>query len=149
MAEDETPTLKLSEVSRRCGVEVEILRRLIEDGHLAGVVRGKSGHVYVHEAAVPSWHQTVALIEQQLRSHLARAKSALERVRVEIEAVGNDIELAIDDPLAELGDDLVALRTYTAGRDHTTLSSALHRLEMASWDVRIYSDALRRARSVR
>lgn len=54
----------------------------------------------------------------------------------------------IDDPLAELGVDPVASCTYTAGRDHSTLSSA-HRLEMASWDVRIYSDGLCRARSVR
>jgi hypothetical protein len=63
MADDESATLKLSEASRRCGIEAAILRRLIEDRVLtAGVVRGKGGHAYIHEDAVPTWHEAVALI---------------------------------------------------------------------------------------
>ncbi|MNW71053.1 hypothetical protein D3C74_506710 [compost metagenome] len=62
--------------------------------------------------------------------------------------MSNDIDMAIEDPLAELGDDLMALRTYSGTRDKTTLTSALEKLERASWDVRIYSDTLRSARSV-
>lgn len=141
----EGATLRLSEVSKLCGIDVSTLRQLINDDQLPGVVRGRNGNVQIREDAVLPYGELVALLEAQLARHLRRAKSALDRVRVEIEAVENDIALALEYPYEALGDDLRALRSYSHTADATTLTSALRRLELAALDVRLYSDAVRRA----
>lgn len=148
MANADVATLKLSEVARRCGVEASLLRTLAEDGLLSGTVRSSNGHLYMREDAVPTWHQLEHVVETALVRHAQAAQSALARVRVEVEAVDNDLQMVLDDPGAELGDDLISLRTYPDVREKTPLTSALGRLERASWRVRIYSDALRRIREV-
>lgn len=141
----EGATLRLSEVARLCGIEVSNLRKLVEDDQLPGVVRGRNGHVQIREDAVPAYGELVAMLEAQLARHLGRAKNALDRIRVEIEAVDNDIAAALEHPYEPLGDDLSALRSYARSSDATTLTSALLRLELAALDVRTYSEAVRRA----
>lgn len=148
MNDDEVPTLKLSEVSRRSGIDVDTLRRLIEDGQLPGVVRGSGGHVYVREDYVPEWADLVEVLERQLAEHLRRAQAAFARVRTELEAVGNDLQMAAEDPSLPLGDDLTAFRAYSHQSERTTLLSAMQRLEETVWRVRTYNEALRRARRV-
>ncbi len=143
MTEDESvATLKLSEASRRCGVSVHVLRLLAQDRKLPGAVRAATGHVYLREDAVPRWADLVRLIEGELVAHLKTARRASQRVESEIEAVRNDIELAIQDPYADLGDDLVSFRSYSHRHDRTSLTSALSRLEAATMAVRTYHDAL-------
>lgn len=146
--EDAPATLKLSEVARRCGVDADTLRRLIEDGQLPGVVRGTAGHVYLREDYVPEWADLVEVLERQLGEHLRRAQAAFTRVRAELEAVGNDLQMAVEDPTLPLGDDLTAFRAYSNRSDRTTLLSAMQRLEETVWVVRTYNEALRRARRV-
>jgi DNA-binding transcriptional MerR regulator len=148
MADADVATLKLSEVARRCGVDASLLRTLAEDGLLSGIVRSSNGHVYMRDDAVPTWHQLHDIVETALVRHAQAAQSALARVRVEVEAVDNDLQMLLDDPGSELGDDLISLRTYPDAREKTSLTSALGRLERASWRVRIYSDALRHIREV-
>ena len=148
VADDDVPMLKLSDVSKRCGVDVDALRQLIEDGELAGVVRGPNGHPRMREDSVPEWADVVSILERQTRQHLRRAQLAFARVKTELEAVGNDLEMAIEDPYLDLGDDLTAFRAYSTRPDRTTLLSAMERLEVAVFRVRTYSDALRRARRV-
>lgn len=145
---DEVPSLRLSEVSHRCGIDLETLRALVNDDQLKGVVRSGNGHVYLREDAVPTYQELVGVLEAQLRRHLARAQGAHRRVQAEIEAVGNDLAMAVEDPYAELGDDLTAFWHHASVRDRSTLASALSRLEGAAWDVRTYSEALRKARAV-
>lgn len=142
-------TLKLSEAARLCGVEASLLRTLAEDGLISGTVRSSNGHIYIREDAVPTWQQLDGAVEKALIAHAKAAQAALHRVSMEIEAVGNDLEMLLDDPASELGDDLVSLRTYPDAREKTSLTSALGRLERKTWRVRIYSDALRRIREVR
>lgn len=148
MSDDDVPTLKLSEVSKRSGIDVDTLRHLIDDGLLPGVVRGPGGHAYVREDYVPEWADLVEVLERQMVEHLRRAQAAFARVRAELEAVGNDIELALEHPSDRLGDDLIAFKAYSNRADQTTLLSAMHRLEEAVWRVRTYNDALRKARRV-
>ena len=144
----DTPGLKLSEVSKLCGVEVDTLRVLIRDDQLRGVTRASNGHVYLRPDTVPNYQELVTLLEAQLAHHLRRAQAAHRRVAAEVEAVGNDIELALENPYDQLGDDLTTFRHYSNEHNQTTLVSALGRLETALLDVRIYSDALRRTRTV-
>lgn len=149
MGDDGEPAqLKLSEVSRRSGIDVDTLRRLIEDEQLPGVVRGPGGHVYVREDYVPEWADLVEVLERQLAESLRRAQSAFGRVRSELEAVGNDLAMAVEDPSLPLGDDLTAFRAYSHQADRTTLLSAMQRLEETVWRVRTYNEALRRAKRV-
>ncbi len=122
-------TLKLSEVSRRSGIDVATLRQLVDDNLLPGVVRGSSGHVYVREDYVPSWSDLVEVIERQQQVHLRRAQSAFDRVRTELEAVSNDLQMAAENPYLELGDDLTAFQAYSNRSDRTTLLRAVKRLE--------------------
>ena len=144
----ERPGLKLSEVSKLCGIDVETLRTLILDEKLQGVVRSTNGAVYLRPDSVPTYQDLMVILEEQFAHHLRRAQAAHRRVVTEVEAVGNDIELAIENPYDQLGDDLVTFRHYSTGRDQTTLMNALTRLEQAVWDVRTYSDALRKARTI-
>jgi len=142
----ERPGLKLSEVSKLCGIDVDTLRALILDDQLQGVIRSTNGAVYLRPDAVPTYQDLVVILEEQFAHHLRRAQAAHRRVVTEVEAVGNDLEMAVEDPYAELGDDLMAFRSYPDRAERTTLTSAMHRLEMAVWQVRTYSDALRRYR---
>lgn len=133
----------MSEVRRETGIAVDSLRLLIEDQVLVrGVERARNGHVYVRADQVPSHGELVAMLDQQLRRHLERASEHMRRVEVEIEAVRNDLEIALDDPTAPLGHDLTTFRAYATDPRSSTLVSALSRLQEATWDIRRYQDAL-------
>lgn len=142
-------TLKLAEVSKRCGVDVDTLKLLIDDKQLPGVVRGPAGHAYLREEYVPEWSDLVEVLERQLAMHLGRARVAFERVRAELEAVGNDLQMAVENPGLELGTDLTAFRAFSNRPERTTLLTAMVRLEEEVWRVRTYNDALREATRAR
>lgn len=147
MSEREAATsepLKLPEVRKLCGIDVETLRMLILDGLLPHV-RAGNGHVYMRPAEVPTYAEVVELLEARVGELLKDALAQLGRVEVEVEAVRNDLELAVEDPRAELGHDLVTLRTRSADPHASSLTSALSRLESGSWDLRSYHRALRDA----
>lgn len=145
MSDSSDVTLKLSEASRHCGVSASILRRLAEDRLLPGTVRSGSGHVYLRTDSVPTFDTIEALVLEQVRVHTTAAQQALARVKVELEAVENDLAEIADDPWAQIGDDLHAFRHHTT-RDHTTLSSALDRLQSAVWELRSYKEDLQEIR---
>lgn len=149
LGDTEPRLLKLSEVRRDTGVAVESLRLLIEDQVLVrGVERARNGHVYMRADQVPSYGQLVAMLERQLRSHLERARDHMRRVEVEMEAVRNDIELALEDPRAPLGHDLMSFRVHSSDPRSSTLASAMSQLQEATWDVRRYRDAIAAADKV-
>lgn len=158
MSEERTPAgidggeprlLKLSEVRRDTGIAVESLRLLIEDRVLVrGVERARNGHVYLRSDQVPSYVQLVAMLERQLKNHLERARENMRRVEVEMEAVRNDIEFALEDPRAPLGHDLLSFRVYTSDARSSMLASAMSQLQEATWDVRRYRDAIAAAEKV-
>ncbi|MFP3712652.1 hypothetical protein [Puerhibacterium sp. TATVAM-FAB25] len=140
-------TLKLSEAARACGIETTTLAMLFEENLLGGSVRSERGHTYVREDAVPTYHQVIAALEKGLAQRLQRADRLLARVRTEIEAVGNDIALALENPYEELGEDVSAF-DVTRRDNGTTLATAMRRLQDAVWAARRYNEALRRARTV-
>lgn len=142
---DDVATLKLSEVSKRCGVDVDTLKLLIDDKQLPGVVRGPAGHAYLREDYVPEWSDLVEVLERQLTVHLRRAQAAFARVRTELEAVGNDLAMAMENPHLELGTDITAFRAFSNRPERTTLLTAMVRLEEEVWRVRTYNEALREA----
>lgn len=147
---DVVEPLKLSEVSKRCGVPLDVIKQLIEDGQLPGVVRSTNGHLYLREDAVPTWQQVHDLVEAQLQVHLAKAKRAHQRVAQEVEAVGLDIDEALEHPGQLLGDDLAALDVMgTMTRSRSPLMNALRRLEEAVWPVTVYNDFMRDLSRVR
>lgn len=135
--------LNLSQVRQLNGVSVETLRLLISDRLLPGVVREARGHVRLRADQVPTFADVVELLTHQLLGRLRKAQAQMRRVHVEMEAVDNDIEMAIENPLEDLGHDLTTLRTSTHDPRASSLASALLRLEMLSWEVRRYQDALR------
>lgn len=141
--------LKLSEVRRDTGIAVDSLRLLIQDQVLVrGVERTRNGHVYMRVDQVPSYSQLVAMLERQLRSHLERAREHMRRVEIEMEAVRNDLELALEDPKAPLGHDLMSFRAHSSDPRSSTLASAMSKLQEATWDIRRYRDALTAAEKV-
>lgn len=146
VGDDDVKLLKLSEVQKLCGIPVNTLRMLIEDDQLIGVARSGSGHAYLREDAVPQWGQIIEILERQRALHLRRAQMAFARVRTELEAVANDLEMAVEEPTLPLGDDLTAFKAYSHRSDQTTLLSAMQRLEETVWRVRSYDEALRQAR---
>lgn len=139
--EAEIPTLKLSEVSKRCGVPVDVLRKLAGDRALHGVVRTSNGHITMREDSVPSWQQVVDLLEGQLRQRLDTAARAAKRLEVELEAIKNDIAMAIEDPRGPLGDDLATFFPRTQAT--TGFDLALNRLQDSALSIFIYHRALR------
>lgn len=146
MVDDEV--LKLSEAAVRCGVPLEILKHLIEDGRLPAV-RSQRGHAYLHPEAVPSWTGVRKLVEEQLRAHLKEAQDAHKRAMEEVEAVGLDIQEALEHPEQSLGDDLAGL-DVAGGRGFSSnpMMAALLRLQFATHPVRMYHQFLRQMNSV-
>jgi hypothetical protein len=147
MEDDGVATLKLGDVAKLCGVNAGVLRRLIDDGALAGSVRSTTGHVYLREDCVPTWHQVVEMLEAQFAVHVHKAQAAHARVQVEIEAVRNDLELALEAPYEVLGDDLTSFHSFPHDPRQSSLSSALFRMEVEVFAVAAYSQALRETRA--
>jgi hypothetical protein len=69
----------------------------------------------------------------------------MQRVKMEVEAVDNDLALAEKNSPAPLGEDLLDFN-YHVGT--STLASALARLERATWEVRTYNETLCKLRDV-
>ena len=65
--------------------------------HRAGV-RGRGGHVYFPRDSIPTWNECVKLLKEQRDRHLRRATAILRRLETELEAVGNDINEAREQP---------------------------------------------------
>ena len=149
--EDVPELLRLSEVKNRCGVPVDTLRRLIEDDALPGAERANNGHVYLRAAAVPSHGTCVRLVEDRLRAALNDAMVQMRLIEVELEAVRNDLELAIENPRAPLGHDLLTLKTRSLHQDPraSRLAQAMSELETSSWTVRAWHQDLDTALQIR
>lgn len=142
-------TVRLAEAARQCGASVDVLKRLIESGHLTeGVVRGAGGHVYLREDAIPDWTDVAEVLENRLRFHIAKAEKSLTRVRVEIEAVEFDLREVRENPLHELGYDASNFSAMATGRPGKSFGAALMQLQFDLGDVRLVSDALTRAHRV-
>lgn len=134
--------MKMSEVRKVTGVDVETLRMLVSDGLLPGVVRGRAGHVYLRADSIPTYQHVLGLVRSQRGRHLEAARRDMLRVQVEMEAVSNDITMALEEPRAPLGHDLSSLNVRSYREDGSTLASALARLERTSWEIRAYHGAL-------
>lgn len=134
--------LNLSEVGKLNGVGVDVLRLLISDDLVPGVVRGPRGHVKVRSDAVLTFAQVSELLRDHVVRLLRRAHEQVTRVEVEIEAVRNDIDEALLDPMAPLGHDLTTLRTTSYDRTASTITSALSRLELTANEIQRYQAAL-------
>lgn len=133
--------LKLSEVSKLCGIPARTLKLLIADGLLT-VERTPQGQPLIAGDAVPTWSDCRALLVQQRDRHLAKAAKLLERVEVELEAVRNDIAEAREHPAEPLGVDFTAFSFYAAASGQTALGAAVGQFEWARIDVQLYHRAL-------
>lgn len=133
--------LKLSEVSKRCGIKVRTLQFLVADG-LLPAERTPHGHPLIPDDAVPTWAQCRALLEQHRDRHLQQAAKMLDRVLLELEAVRNDITEAREHPTEPLGIDFTAASRYSSGSGQTTLAAALTQFEHARINVELYHRAL-------
>jgi hypothetical protein len=133
---------KLSEASKLCGISVATLRLLIGDG-LIPAIRTSKGHPQLPAGALPTWQQCRTVVEQQRDRALQSAAEQVRRIGVELEAVGNDIAEARENPHLPLGVDLLAANSYAARGSDTTLSAALHQLDFDRMQVVIYDRALR------
>lgn len=123
-------TVRLAEAAIECGTSVEVLKRLIESGHLTdGVVRGASGHVYLREDAIPTWADVVEALENRLRFHIAKAEKVLARVREEVEAVAFDLREVSENPLEALGYDASNFSAMPGGRGQKSFGAALMQLQ--------------------
>jgi hypothetical protein len=144
--DEPTPVLlKLSEVHRQTGVDVDTLKMLIGDGLLVqGVERGRNGSVRMRADYLPTYQALLHLLREQLMHRLRTAQAHMRRVEREMEAVRNDLELAVADPAAPLGHDLLTLRTHSNDPRDTSLASALSGLQFATWAVQRYQEAVKR-----
>lgn len=149
MADQPEGTLRLAEAAKRCGVPVDVLKRLIESGHInSGVVRARSGHAYLREDALPEWADVVELLEHRLRHHIGKARETTRRAIAELEAVVNDLAEAEQHPLDPLGLDLEAFNPYSRHARDKSFAALLERLLFDTGDVLAYSEALRKAHKV-
>lgn len=142
--------LKLSEVSERSGISADLLKHLVSDDLLPQAERGRNGHIYFPDDAVPTWAQCVALIEKQRDHHLRRSLRLIERLERELEAVRNDINEAREFPRQSLGVDLLALGDWRHSHrleGETTTAAILHQFVFERLAIEKYDQALREARS--
>ncbi|MCA4727438.1 DNA-binding protein [Mycolicibacterium fortuitum] len=133
---------KLSEASKLCGISIKTLQLLIGDG-LLPVTRTSNGHALLAADDMPTWQQCRTLIEQQRGAALLRAGEMIQRIQVELEAIGNDISEARENPQLPLGVDLLAARSREPRGSDTTLSAALRQLDSEQWRIVEYDRALR------
>lgn len=120
--------LTLSQAGKECGVSVRVLQELIAERRIVdGVERTKNGHAYLHRDHVPSWTQVESILVGMYRQQLARVDGAMKNLETEVEAVRFDLNEALADPEAPLGDDLITAGEYS--RHHPkTLAGALDKL---------------------
>jgi hypothetical protein len=105
---NEPDLAKLSEAADQCGIPTDVLKLMAADDLLPQVVRGRAGHVYFPRNSIPTWAECVKLLEEQRDRHLRRAGAMLRRLETELEAVGNDINEAREQPRQTLGIDLMS-----------------------------------------
>lgn len=131
----------LKDAAARCGVPTSVLKHLAEHQQFRGATRGPRGHVMFHREQIPTWHQVVDLIEEALTDELRRAKHAPARVKREIEAVDNDIDMALENPRDRFGEDLDAFSPFQLHAG-STLQAALQRLNSAKMSASLHQRAL-------
>ena len=129
---------KLSDAAKLCGVRVDALRMLIADG-LLPAARTSRGDPLL--PTVPTWQQCRDLIEQQRDRCLQRAAELVDRIGIEVQAVGNDIAEARQNPLLPLGVDLTAANSHRSSE--TTLAAALSQLNSVRMQIIDYDRALK------
>jgi DNA-binding transcriptional MerR regulator len=133
--------LKLSEASRICGVSASTLKLLLSDQLLPQAVRTQSGHVYLPDDDLPTWEQCRRLVEQRRDHHLQQAAKLIERARVELDAISNDVAEAREHPTEPLGVDLLSSAIW-AQSGQTTLATVLRQFDLARMHVEQYHGAL-------
>ena len=139
--------LKLSEASALCGIPTQILKLMASDNLFPDIERGRAGHFYFPETALPTWSECIAVLEEERDRHLRRATALLDRIDRELEAVRNDINEAREFPRQPLGVDLLSLGDWINDRHRgqTTVSTILNEFVMQRWRITQYDDALRDA----
>lgn len=123
--------MTLTEASKLTGVSVGTLRHLALHRALPGVVRGEKGQLRMRAAALPTFEKVEAALERRVVASIADVRKHLERVRVEMEAVGNDLSELEDDPGGPIGVDLETFDTLSTMED-STLRGALSRMTRAT-----------------
>lgn len=121
---------------------IDTLKLLIADG-LLPVTRTSNGHPLLAADVMPTWQQCRDLIVQQRERALVRAGELVQRIQVELEAIGNDISEARENPSLPLGVDLLAARGREPRGSDNTLSAALRQLDSEQMRVMEYDRALR------
>ncbi|OBB06438.1 hypothetical protein A5731_16585 [Mycolicibacterium conceptionense] len=144
---NEPELAKLSEASDQCGIPVDVLKIMAADDLLPQVVRGRGGHVYFPRDSIPTWNECVKLLEEQRDRHLRRAAAMLRRLETELEAVGNDINEAREQPRQTLGIDLMSFghwpyqRGATLTHGQPIISSVLEQFALERLAIVRYHDA--------
>lgn len=100
------------------------------------------GNALLPEDSVPTWEECRRPVEQRRDHHLQRAAKWIDRLRVALEAIGNDIAEAREFPNQPLGVDLLASTSYSFNSGQTTLSAILQQFDLARMEVQRYHSAL-------
>jgi DNA-binding transcriptional MerR regulator len=138
---DEAETLSIAEAAKEVGVPTSVLRHLARESALPGVVRLQRGQVRVRGDAVPTFDEVEKILQQRVSVALNRLRKAFDRVRTEMEAVGNDIAELEDDPFGPIGVDLESFDALST-RGGGTLRGALNRMTDASMSLQLARGAL-------
>lgn len=123
-------TVTPGEASKLTGISAATLRVLCEDQALPGAVRGERGSYRLRTDMLPTIEQVETILRERLDRAVPQTRAAFDRVKVELEAVSNDIAQLEDDPAGPIGIDLAAFDSYT-NSTHSTLRQALARLTEA------------------
>ncbi|PJE23682.1 MAG: DNA-binding protein [Mycobacterium sp.] len=136
-----TGNLKLSEAAKLCGISARTLKVLIADNLLPQAIRTPQGHALLPSDSIPTWQECRALVEQQRDRQLQRAEQLLNRVKVELEAISNDLSEAREHPTQPLGVDLLSSgRYFHSGQ--TSISNAMLQFDLARMEAERYHAAL-------
>lgn len=141
MDQPEPATVTLAEAAKLVGVSTSTLRHLAEHGALPGTIRIGRGQVRVRAAALPTFDEVEAALLARMRTSIIEVRKHYDRVKVELEAVGNDIVELEDDPTSQIGVDLEAFDQLST-RAASTLQGALRRMSEANMFLRLERRAL-------
>jgi hypothetical protein len=126
---------------------LRVLKLMAGDELFPQVERGRAGHFYFPETAVPTWAECLAVLEEERDRQLRRASVLLDRVERELEAVRIDINEAREFPRQPLGIDLLSVGDWVSDRvrGQTTVSTILGEFVIQRWRITQYDEALRDA----
>jgi len=144
---NDSTLVKLSEVAQQSGIPTDVLKLMVADDLFAQAVRGRAGHVYFPQHAIPTWADCIDLLREQRDRHLRRAAAALRRMETELEAVRNDINEAREHPRDTLGIDMMSFghwphdRVASSIRGQPLITSVLEQFTMERMGIIRYHDA--------